>query len=576
MKHPLPIDSVSTILACLDHYAENRPEAPACTYLIDGANETVTINYKTLRAESLRLAGWMVEKGYRGHAVVLMFPSGIEFVTAFFACLYAGAYAVPANVPRKAPHFERIQQIIRDSRSVAVLTSDGLVTMIYAGMQAAGQLLPVYSRSMVPQGDFESLVRSVSPDGIAFLQYTSGSTGTPKGVIVTHNNLIANERAIRSNANLSEGQICCAWLPQFHDMGLIGTTLQPLAMGGHAVLMSPLHFIQRPMRWLRAISQYSGMVSATPNFGLELCTKATWTPEDEALDLSSLETIFCGAEPVRKETVEAFISRFEPLGLRPDAVKPCYGMAETTLIVSGLAGAGARSHYIPVDAAKLATREIEVQPGSNMEITSCGTVVKGHEVRIVDPDTKTALAGNRVGEIWVSGPSVASGYWRNDELSLEVFQARTIAGEGPFCRTGDLGFLWDNNLYITGRIKDLIIVRGRNIYPHDIEQSLVEALRDRMDVTAAVFSLEQTNGLKVGAFIELPRSANEEDKKQVESLIPKLKQDIIALHEIELTRLSIVFYGAIPKTSSGKIQRSKCGELMNAEKLMIQAVFETA
>ena len=570
MNKKLPLDSASTILECLEHYAQTRPEERAYTFLTNGNDQERILTYSDLRQRAVAYGQHLRDRGLSYRAALLLFPSGLDFIIAFFACAYAGAVSVPANLARNSHHYARLRQIILNSEARAILTTRDLGKSISEGL--LGSDFDASQVEVFYESDTPSVTRPVTlpvPEQLAFLQYTSGSTAEPKGVMITHAQLMANERAIQRSADLPEHLVVAGWLPQFHDMGLIGATLQPVALGGHYVFMSPLHFLQRPLRWLKMISHYRAVATAAPNFALELCAKAPLDDDAATLDLSTLKTIFCGAEPVSADAVERFEIRFSRVGLQGDAIKPCYGLAEATLIVSG-GGAPNNLRTLFVRRDALAAGRAEVQGDSarpTQAIVCCGRSVHGHRTVIVDPAIGRILSDNQVGEVWFSGDSVASGYWRNPVATMATFQAVTACGEGPFLRTGDLGFLHNEGLFITGRIKELIIFRGRNLYPHDIESTLIQASAPFSDVQAAVFATGSDDGANVVAYIELPRRAKACPAGEFQSVADALRIAVAQVHEVHLRDIYFLSYGTIPRTSSGKTQRTRCAAMYTSREI---------
>lgn len=565
----LPLDSAQTILTCLEHYAAARGSENAYVFLTDGEHQEQPLTYNELRERAQALAGELTQRGLQDQAVLLLFPAGLDFVIAFFACLYAGTIAVPANLARNSHHYARLKQIIQDSNTQAVLTTPALKPATEKGLTAAGvdlSLVNILCEVDIVQENslsyFQPAVRTYQP---AFIQYTSGSTGNPKGVIVTHSQLVANERAIQRCANLPEFANVGGWLPQFHDMGLIGTMLQPAALGGCYYFMSPLHFIQSPMRWIKLLSRCKAAATAAPNFALEMCVKAMRNGFDGELDLSPLNTMFCGAEPVNQATLAQFNSCFAPYGLHPDAVKPCYGMAETTLIISGGIAPNV-SRYLTVNREALKTRSVSVvteYDPESQDIVCCGSPVDGHVIKIVDPETFAVLDENAVGEIWCAGPSIAAGYWKNPRATLETFGAKTACGQGPFLRTGDLGFINCDGIFVTGRIKELMIIRGKNHYPHDIEATITDVFVEKgMDVQVAVFADDEAAKVPgIVAYIELPRRGGALDVDAFKQLAATLRQAVNAVHDVQLKEVFALKFGSLPRTSSGKTQRLACARL---------------
>jgi acyl-CoA synthetase (AMP-forming)/AMP-acid ligase II len=383
----------------------------------------------------------------------------------------------------------------------------------------------------------------VSANSLALVQYTSGSTGQPKGVMISHGNLLHNQRMIQAAFGHSEKSVGVGWLPLFHDMGLIGNVIQPIYLGTSFTLLSPLAFIQKPVRWLRAISRYRGTTSGGPNFAYDLCARKV-TPEQAAgLDLSSWDVAFVGAEPVRAQTLARFAAAFEPHGFRPQALYPCYGLAEATLFVSGgVKGAG------PV------TRAVD---GPAPTVVGCGHCWDGQTMRLVDPHSLRPCREGEVGEVWVSGPSVAQGYWARPEETVQTFRAYLgESGEGPFLRTGDLGFLHDGSLFITGRLKDVIIIRGRNHYPEDIELTVQASHPALQSGAGAVFSVEAEGEERLVVVQELQAGGRRHlDHNEV---VGDIREAVARHHELEVFAALLLRSGSIPRTSSGKIQRHAC------------------
>jgi acyl-CoA synthetase (AMP-forming)/AMP-acid ligase II len=560
---PMRLDGAGTILDCLEHYASNQPDAVAYVFLGDGDGKEQRLSYAQLRERAFRFAAMLESHQLKGRAALMLYPSSIEFVVAFFGCLYAGVVAVPANYARNSHHYLRLRHIIANSNAAAILTTDALLAAVKGGVLASG----VQEQDVVfltePPADAPCTYAPALPaaEGRAFLQYTSGSTGQPKGVIVTHGQLIANERAIQRCAGLPERAAVGGWLPQYHDMGLIGTTLQPIALGGCYTFMQPLHFLHRPVRWLEMISRHKIQTTAVPNFALELCLRVPDEHIPAGLDLSSLLAIFCGAEPVNAETVARFNQRFSGYGLNPDALQPCYGLAEATLIISG--GVTARPmRTVEVSRDELLNGQLAIlPPGSEnaQQIVCCGKVVPGHQVAIVDPATGQEVGEGGLGEIWFAGPSVAAGYLGNEEASNATFKAMTNDGRGPFLRTGDLGFMHEGGVYVTGRIKELMIIRGRNFYPHDIEATITACLRPHGDVATAVFHPEEKDAKGLVVMVELGRRAKFD--LSFESATGSLRKVISEAHELAVRDVFFVGSGGIPRTSSGKIQRHRCEAL---------------
>ena len=559
MSRSIPLDRAGTILDCLDHYASSQPDAPAYTFVGHKEEDRQVLSYGELHQRATGYATVLRDAGLAHRNVLLLFPTGLDFIVAFFACAYARAVSIPANLARNSHHYTRLGQIVENAGAAAVLTVPELQTSIAEGL-GRREDLKFYCEPLAVNQACAQLTRP-DPEQLAFIQYTSGSTGVPKGVMVRHSQLIANERAIHSVLQLGEGVVGAGWLPQFHDMGLIGALLQPISLGGHYVFMSPLHFLQRPLRWLTLLSQYGAAATGAPNFALALCVQAEVDERTAAqLDLSALRVLFCGAEPISATVLERFEEKFVRYGLRKGTVTPCYGLAEATLIVSG--GVAANGQRV-LNVARtdlengIAIIASEVDQDAQA-LVNCGPVVRDHQVAIVDPDSRRRVDDGQTGEVWFSGPSVASGYWANAQASAATFGAITACGQGPWMRTGDLGFIHDGSLYIAGRIKELIILRGRNVHPHDLETSLRDVHPALGDAAIAVFAVEAGPDPQVVAWIEFPRRDRSAGELDFPSLTRQLRAVLMAAHEVRLEHIVFLYQGAIPRTSSGKVQRHLC------------------
>ncbi|MFE9446526.1 fatty acyl-AMP ligase [Streptomyces sp. NPDC006602] len=500
-------------------------------------------------------------KGAPSRPVLLLYPPTLDFVTAFLGCFYAGRTAIPAPLPDEpGERLARVSGILQDADVGAVLTLPQYRQAIGAWLAASAEqdvvCLSTGGDDDGADADLWTPPRVRGSD-VAFLQYSSGSTSEPKGVMITHANLAANQEAIRSAMKTPQGVVAGSWLPLYHDMGLIGMTLHPLWVGGTSVQMSPIAFIKQPVRWLRMIHDYRVEGTASPNFGYELCVRRVPEEQSAGLDLSSLRVALNGAEPVRADTLHAFAGRFAGNGLRPEAVLPCYGLAENTLLVSGN-DPDAPHLELTVDAKAL--EQDELRPARtdhpSRTLVGCGRP-QDTEVVIVDPMTLRVLPAGQVGEIWLRGPSVAVGYWNRRELTAQTFQAATADGRAGYFRTGDLGALLDEELYVTGRIKEMLIQHGRNLYPQDIEQAVQELGDAFRRGGGAVFSVtdETSDRTHVVVVQELRPQATGEGEA-----LARLAASVQALlsRRFQLPAVSVVLVqpGVIRKTTSGKTQRT--------------------
>lgn len=572
--------SAATLVELLAERAERQPEDRAHTFLLDGETTEETLSYRELAERARAIGGLLQQAGARGEPVLLLFPPGLEYVTAVLGCLCAGAIAVPAYPPdpsRLARTLPRLAALVADAQARFALTTAAIRSLAEViGAQAA----PLQSLTWLSVEDAtEGAARvwqdpAATPDTLALLQYTSGSTGTPRGVMLSHANLIHNSAAIHrcfEHGPHSRGVI---WLPPYHDMGLIGGVLQPLFGGFPVVLLSPLAFLAKPLRWLQAISRYRATTSGGPNFAYDLCVRKTTPEERAALDLSSWDLAFNGAEPIHVETLDRFAQAFAPAGFRREAFYPCYGLAEGTLIVSG----GKKARAIAARTfrkAALARGEALVPLVSTpaaqapeepvQTLVGCGQNLLGQELLVVDPESRRPVPEGRVGEIWVQGPSVAQGYWKRAGETAETFQARRAdTGAEGYLRTGDLGFLLEGELFVTGRIKDLIIIRGRNLYPQDIEQTAVACHPALRPGCAAAFAVEASGegggGGEGPERLVLVLEADTKKAFDAPALLATLRRVVAEEYEVQVQAVVLLGPGQIPKTSSGKIQRRACRE----------------
>jgi acyl-CoA synthetase (AMP-forming)/AMP-acid ligase II len=556
----------TTLVELLQHRASATPDALAYGFLGSKLDEQ-HCTYGELHQRALAVASRLRDVVQADDRVLVCHLPGLDYVAAFFGCLYAGAIAVPVYPPQYIKSFDRIRSIIEDARPRAALTSSAILQKLGAHVSATGAAAGTALEWIVTEdlgaADGHGQPARRQPGSIAFLQYTSGSTAEPKGVRLSHGNLLDNLQAIQRNFHSHPRSVGCIWLPPYHDMGLIGGILQPLYAGFPVYLMSPIAFVLRPIRWLEAITRFGGTISGGPNFAYDLCV-ARIKPEEMAhLDLRSWEVAFCGAEPVRAATLAAFRAKFEPVGLSPHALHPCYGLAEATLMVTA-GGYAAPVVTREVDAESLAqnvARPATQRPGR--VLVGCGQAIDGTEVKVVDPRTFAPCAEGEIGEIWVAGPGVAPGYWAAPEPSAESFGGRLASGEGPYLRTGDLGFLEHGELFITGRVKDVIIVKGRNYYPQDIEHSVSRSYPGLRADGAVAFSVDQGDEDLLVVMQEVEQKLMPSDLGQV---IPVIAKAVLAACEIAPHDIVLVPKGSVARTSSGKLQR----QLMNPRYLARQ------
>ncbi|MET8244300.1 fatty acyl-AMP ligase [Streptomyces sp. NPDC005202] len=552
---------VRSLVDLLTEHASHHPDRTAYRYLVTGDcdAETQEISYGQLACRSRAIAAWLQERGLAGSRAMLLYPPGLEFVSAFLGCLAAGVVAVPGVPPqgRSQNHrgLMRMKRLIADADAKVILGGREVVGALRALAEHLPELdgITRVTTEDIPDDAAGSWREpDLTADSVAFLQYTSGSTSAPRGVMVTHGNLLDNERVVTErmghtpDASAEYGhEMFVSWLPVYHDMGLIGPVLNTVYLGATATLFSPLHFLQQPQRWLNAISRYRPHTSGGPNFAYELCLKHATPDLLDGLDLSSWKVAFNGAEPVRAATLRRFTETFGAAGFRREALYPCYGLAEATLMVTGgsvdtpptlLEADGSGPHAGAADAAAV----------------GCGRPGPGLTVVIADPERQEELPEGEVGEIWVGGASVAKGYWRNALATRETFRATLTGREGRFLRTGDLGFLRDGELFVTGRLKDLIVIDGRNHYPQDLELSAEmshPALRPGCTATFAVDGGVEGEQPVVVAEVA-PEAVGEAEK-----IADQVRSAIGEAHGLSVRDVVLVRPGTIPKTSSGKIQR---------------------
>ncbi|MFT0182929.1 amino acid adenylation domain-containing protein [Pseudomonas benzopyrenica] len=556
-------DDERGLAAALTEWARLAPERLALRFL-DEQGET-PLTYRELDARARAIARRLLVEAAPGARAVLLFPSGPEYVAAFFGCLYAGVIAVPAYPPEslRPQHLARLHGILANCEPRLVLTQGSLqATLQQACGQGAKAPVVLATDELPLPADWQPCLPA--PEQVAFLQYTSGSTATPKGVEVTHGNLAANEAAIRQGFGIGSDDVIVSWLPLYHDMGLIGGLLQAIYSGIPCVLMSPLHFLQRPLRWLQAVARYGGTVSGGPDFAYRLCAERLRDSAVAGLDLSRWRVAFSGAEPIRPDTLDLFAERFAPAGFDPAAFMACYGLAEATLYVSGgLPGGGIGRRSF--DRAALAAGRGAA--GTDLQLAACGYACPGQHLLLVDADSGALTDSGQVGEIWTSGPSVARGYWRNPVATAETFVER----EGRrWLRTGDLGVLQDGELFVTGRLKDLLILRGQNLYPQDIELTVEMAAPALRKGRVAAFAVSDASGTPgIGIAAEIAR--NRLRDLDTAALVATIRQAVTEVHGEAPQRVALLEPGGMPKTSSGKLQRSACRRLLEAGELPLLA-----
>lgn len=554
---------VTTLIDLLKLRASQHPEKLAYTYLVDGEEQAVSITYAELDLQARAIGNQLARQGLGGQRALLIYPPGLDFIAGFFGCLYAGLVAVPAYPPdpaRPQRTVGRLEVIAADAEARVALTTRAILSQTAQVLRLAPALQSLeWLASDAVDSDVGDPAAGRDPYGeaVAFLQYTSGSTGNPRGVMLTHANLLHNASMVRSFFGHGDENKYVSWLPTFHDMGFMSGVLEPLYSGIPAVLMAPGDFLRRPLSWLQAISRHQATTSGGPNFAYDLCVKKITAEQRAGLDLSSWKIAFNGAEPVRQETLERFARAFEPCGFRRQTMFPCYGLAEATLLV-----AGAQKGELPITkgfsaAALEKGLLVEPAPGERGQrvLVGCGRVAQDQELVIVDPQTRKPCAASQVGEIWVRGPSVGRGYWNKPADSERVFRAFLAeTEEGPFLRTGDLGFIHDQVVFVTGRLKDVIIIRGLNHYPQDIELTVENSHPALRPGCGAVFSVEADGQERLAVVYEV----DERQAADPFEITAAVRRAVSDGHELQAHAVMLIRSGTVPKTSSGKIQRSAC------------------
>jgi acyl-CoA synthetase (AMP-forming)/AMP-acid ligase II/acyl carrier protein len=556
---------------------ETPVAAPRCmVFTANGVDPVACLEKSELSSGAHAVANGLRQNAVPGTRALISVPTGPEFFTSFFGCLYAGMLAVPVQSVRNVQSLARLEAIAGECGARLFLTSSPIRERVQAldpdfwrrtGMQP---FLVDAAQSGGPA--LEHPVALPGPDEPAYLQFTSGSTGTPRGVIISHANVFSNLAVIDAKAGRPRAGSVASWLPLYHDMGLV-SALYALYASLPLVLLSPMHFLQQPWRWLRAISHYGAVYSGAPNFAYESCTRAEVPSDGEPLDLRSWKFAFCGAEMVRPATMRRFAQRFEPFGFRAEALSPAYGLAENTLIVTGVASsqnADARK----VESVSLGGECVSPATPASMqpfaEISECGMPGAGHLVRVVDPQRCRTLPDGHMGEIWVTGPSKALGYWQRPEESRAVFEARLEGDNSAYLRTGDLGFLHADRLYVTGRIKELVIIRGRNYHPHEIEEAVRNA-HPALSSTAAAFAVTTGDEEKLVVISELLRGARR--VAALNEVLIAVQDELVRRLDVKADFIGLAKPGVIPRTSSGKVQRLKCRDQYRAGLLEFLAVW---
>jgi len=579
-----PHHKFSTLVDLLRWRADHQPNQRAYTYLVDGEQEEEHLTYQELDGRAKAIAALLQQKGLVGKQVLLLYPAGLAYITAFFGCLYAGGIAVPAYPPRRKRADPRLEAIATNSESSVALTTTEIMAhreRISTNSSDLQNMLWLDTGLITNNLGTEWQEPNIPSESLAFLQYTSGSTGVPKGVMVSHDNLLHNQSMIHASFNQNKSSLVVGWLPFYHDMGLIGNLLYSLYVGVPYVFMAPAAFVQKPLRWLQAISRYRATGSGGPNFAYELCLERIEPQQLSGLDLSCWEVAFNGAEPIRTETLTRFSERFIPYGFRYEAFHCCYGLAESTLFVTAdFKLEQPNILTMPQENLKQGSLSfIEKSDEGNKSLVGVGRNWLDQQIVIVNPETMTICQENQVGEVWLTSQSVAQGYWKRSTETKETFRAYlNDTGEGPFLRSGDLGFVQHGQLYITGRLKDLIIIRGRNHYPQDIERTVEESHAMLQFGGGGAFSIDVDEVEQLIVVQEVKRTAWHQlkiDQDQVDEVIETIRRAVSNQHGVSPHVILLLKPMKLPKTSSGKVRRHACriGYLQGTLDIVRQALF---
>ncbi len=565
---------MDTLIDILDRHVERQADKPALTFLDDKGERCHGETFAELQSAAQQVAGSLRARGVFQKPVILLFPTGPDFVHAFLGCMYAGAVAVPSPLPTgKKYYLERVRHMLSDCGAALLLVDEQWKGRIsdYLASEGVNGVEVATLRDLRVEAAPAWRDPGISAGHLALLQYSSGSTGAPKGVMVDHANLVENSAVLQARWGGHQDSVYGSWLPLFHDMGLIGTLLQVFYLGCSGVFMAPVTFVKRPYLWLRMISDYRVDIAGAPNFGYEHCLRQIRADQIAGIDLSSWRVAFNGAEPVRARTLTRFNERFRPFGFDPAAQTPSYGLAEATLCVA-CHDRESIHRVLEVDADALTRHQRAVPSHNGHPLVACGAVQQdapspAPEIRIVDPGTLEALPEAQVGEIWVAGPSLARGYWGREVESEATFRAR-IEGksEKEYLRTGDLGFVIQGELYITGRLKDLIVFNGRNISPEDVER-VAEEDSGFVDALGEAVAFSVDDGDREALVIIQEVAAGELTVDALSQAARTIRTRVLSEIQVDVTRLRFVPHRTLPRTTSGKKQRRRAGELFRANEL---------
>ena len=551
----------NTIINMIRDHATKAPRSPAFTFLDHSLIEREVFDYGELYSLSLKSASFISKFARTGDRAILMMPSGPELVLALLGCMYSGIVAVPVHLATSSnpSKWKQLCSVIDNCQAASLITLEnysGEAAVILTNIVESLEIV-TFSLAGIANENPSPPRPHIGPDTLALLQYTSGSIGNPKGVKIKHANITANMEFIRSCGNYDQDTIFCSWVPLQHDLGLMANLLQAFFVGAHIILMSPLTFVRKPISWLKAISKYRATASGAPCFAYDLCAQRVSEEEARELDLSSWIAAFVGAEPIRASTLKRFSRKFEPYKFDELALYPAYGMAESTLLATGsVLGKGAYRAIFDIDKLgrdSIAELKVDNEASKGIALVSSGIVRDDQNICIVDPETRSKLGAGRVGEIWINSPSISEGYWEDTIANKETFGMAINDGTGSYFRSGDLGFILDKRIYITGRLKDLMIIHGVNIHPHDIEETVQHCSDKLTSNSGAVFSVNFEDEERVVITQEVNRSVSLQE--EFSELVSRIQSRVISIHQVWPLEIILVRAASIPKTSSGKIQR---------------------
>ncbi|MFJ8794034.1 fatty acyl-AMP ligase [Streptomyces sp. NPDC102462] len=565
------IVTAPSVTAVLRQHAENRPEKEAAAFVTDPLREDGAqwLTYAELDARARSLAVRLHRAAIGpGERALLLYPAGLDFLAAFFGCLYAGVVAVPSSLPGRYRHERhRVRRIVDDSGAAAILTDTPTRGDVedWIAEEGLGRIPLMATDDGAGPGPDGWRMPPIDQSTLAVLQYTSGSTGDPKGVMISHGNLLHNTANLAEVMKLDDTMRGGGWIPHFHDMGLMGLIMTPLMIGSTTLLMSPGTFLKRPHLWLHMIDRFDIRYSAAPDFAYEVCSRRVTDAQAKGLDLARWRHAVDGSEPVRSAVLDRFNRRFANYGLRAETLAPSYGMAEATLFVSGAVDSPPSS--LRVDAGSLERNEFRPTAGADApgrDVVSCGPPL-GAEVRVVDPDTLRTLPEGAVGELWLRGPVVGHGYWGREATNEAAFRATTAEGDSGYLRTGDLGALYEGELYVTGRIKDVLNLRGRNLYPQDIEHELRIQRPELGNLVGACFAVPGAGGQGQDDVLVVTHEVRGiKDEERLRELATDMRLTVAREFGAPVGAVLLLRPGGVRRTTSGKIQRSAMRELFRA------------